>query len=585
MSENKKREDFIRYKNAVEHLKACFNLKHVLLLEGETKTEFSYFDDSVEINWLAEKFETLAKACISADFTITLSIEIFYETVDLNGFVFLDQVFFDSVDERKIEIAEEIPKKSVGAVESLLKVFSSEIEKITASELFTLLETIQTNGTSLSLSLHLLLEKQSINTTIEALYNKHKCTRIYCFLFPETVLSKLRDTTLQTLEDEYFSQDFRTIFIIFGCSGFLKGDGFSIFGTDPASVNDLWKTLGDVIPDGFKQRAKNSIEFREAQNLWLRPTKCIFPETFSLKSTFDQNNLELNEVHICLQAYRVLLSIIYLADYVEVNPDDQKEDDPEEQNQEEIWTVEFRGMGSTRLVYKYSDLFKYKNNWNNIYQLFCYSYDRFSTDKLEITQQFMSIIVEHLNTLFEKASEIKDATQKVYDKNLIHEVKDYFVARQTIQEKLRMAVKETSDSVIDLTRDVSSDVYKILGAVLAGVVSYIIKPEIGLWAILAASLTYAAYFGLAAFYHLPTIIKTNTMRVLQHTKGVKSYQDILRNIEIQEVVDDINLKDASELFEERVNLAGIFYKVALVASLLVAALSIFLLATGTGSPP
>ena len=573
-------KELAHYRTAVDRLDICFGDHRAQLVKGDKKTAFSYFTEELAVDWLINNLAILVEDLLPANFVITLIIQLFNKKAELKVFKRQNMILCECNHKIRIEYSESIPDNAANDFETLRDVLSKTIQDFDLSDLLKLLATLKESGIAVSLSLGIFLNKSGLNEAIKVGIDNHDCSEIYCFLFSESVLDKFRNTSLRNLENEYFKPEKRTIFVVFGISGHLKGDLLAIFGSDPASIEALSAMLSSQIPEDTLKKENATIDFREAQNLWLRPTKCFFPETFSLAPTFDQNNPELKDVYISLQAYQVLLSIIYLADYVEVNPGDPKEENPEE-----VWTVEFRGMGSTRLVFRFSELFGYKDNWNNVYQLYRYSFDRFSTDKLEITQQFMSIIVEHLNALFTKASEIQDATKKVYDKNLIHEVKDYFAARQTIQEKLRIAVRETSDNVIDLTRDVSSDVYKILGAVLAGVVSYIIKPEIGLWAILAASLTYAAYIGLAAFYHLPTIVRTNTMRILQHTKGVKSFQDILRNIEIQEVVDDKNLRDASRLFEEKVKWAGIFYKVSFAVSLLIALISVFLLLNGDGSSP
>ena len=153
-------------------------------------------------------------------------------------------------------------------------------------------------------------------------------------------------------------------------------------------------------------------------------------------------------------------------------------------------------------------------------------------------------------------------------------VKGYFDARHKVQERLKAAVTETSNSVISLSRDISSDIYKISGVIAGAVFGMFLKPDLSFWVTLVASIVIAIYLGLVIFYHLKTLQLTYELRMEQHEAYIKSFKDILIEEEINTFLSDNNFKKIQKMFFDRRSKAIVIYYIFLGLSLLVATISV-----------
>ena len=212
---------------------------------------------------------------------------------------------------------------------------------------------------------------------------------------------------------------------------------------------------------------------------------------------------------------------------------------------------------------------------NDLYQLYVYAYDGFSADKLEIAQQFLSLSATDMVSLCKRAAAIRDATKTAYDNVLVGKVRDYFEARQKIQEIIKTVIAETSNSIIGLTKDVSKDLYTIAGVIAIAVVGILLKPDFDLHkAALAVSLVIAAYMSLTILYHLDTLEQAHSLQIRQHKTYLKSFEVVLGPDEIEAFLEDEQLKDVEILFNRTLEYAYIIYSLLLASSLFIVIINI-----------
>jgi hypothetical protein len=292
------------------------------------------------------------------------------------------------------------------------------------------------------------------------------------------------------------------------------------------------------------------LEFRQSQSSWAFPTIWLTPDALDLDTSPSVAQGLSADLGRQFRSYQALLSAIFLADSVELH-------------EGEYWIV-FRGLGRTRFAASRTALlFRDPACAEALHKLYTYVYDGFSADKLEIAQQFLSLTAKDLSTLCDSAVEIRDATEKTYNQVLVGKVEDYFDARHKVQERIKTAIAETSEGMIDLTREVSADLYKIAGILAGAVVATLLKPELGALAFLAASVVVFIYLALVIFFHLDTMEETYKLRMRQHSEYIHSFIDVLRTQEIDSALGDEQLGEAERAFTRRLTHARIVYSVFL----------------------
>jgi hypothetical protein len=356
---------------------------------------------------------------------------------------------------------------------------------------------------------------------------------------------------------------------VFDFSGCLSSDVLTICGPD--HLEELDASLTSPLGDEVLRQVEEILEFRESVGFWAYPAAWVTPETFALTAMCAVGDDVGADLVRQLKSFQGLLSAIYLADYVESDA--------------EGFQVEYRGFGRTCIPIKRASLLTYQGQLKDLYQLYVYAYEGRSVDKAEIAQRFLSLIAQDLTTLVTRASEVKEATKKSYEDELVEKVRNYFEARHKIQERIKTAVAETSTNVIDLSRDVSGDLYKIAGIIAGVVAGALLKPEISPWAGLVGSLAIAVYMALVVFHHLETVQRAYDLRMDQHERYIESFEDLLIRCEIDAFLGDKHLGKARTVFSEKKESARTIYLAFLVASLVVAVILAGLLASGGLSAP
>jgi hypothetical protein len=538
---------FNLYSRAAETLLKEFSDRKSDLYHGETVTQFDFSHSVESLEWLDERLPILVESLFPAGFKLQLSIMV----QDFQTSLLLredDQhlwVDVDSVGEYAGNYSlETLPEAGMPLLLALQEQLHAARGGFRWDELYSQLEALSRTGTQVKVELSLFLDKRAVQRRFLAGLQDEDHIKLLVFLFSKSLVRALGRVSLQILEQEYFLLAKRSVWLVFSLQGCLVGEYLSVFGKGVGDKMEQVLLNGrlsqDIIQSNFKV-----INLRRRTGIWADPPRWLTPQVFDQRPYSKEDEFALRELHAHLQSTQALLSALYLADQVEVD--------------EDCFRVSYRGLGSASIWLTRSDMDQ-TNQAEDLYSLFDYAYTGFSPDKVEIAQQFLSLMVETPASLLQKAAEVRDATQKTYQERvLVERVSDYFEARHKVQERLRAATDAASTGVIELSREISGDVYKIAGVVGAAIVAALIQPDITLFAILAAGGVMVLYLALVLFYHLPTLQRANQLSYKGHEAGIRSFGDVLSVSELEGFLQDEQLRKAQTLLEQAIRRARTIY--------------------------
>jgi len=394
------------------------------------------------------------------------------------------------------------------------------------------------------------------------------------FLFPEAVAAALAAHSLGELEAKCFLPGRRAVFLVFGMEGGFGNDLVAFTGQGWAGRLD--ELLTRPLPDAVLEESRKVLDLHRAGGVWLERCRWLRPELFELQGTPERPAAGVAAILGELRLLRVLLAAVFLSDHAEAVAEDEAVEDGAEQRVKFRGRVEVQiGVGRKALaaIDGEPELWTDRQETDRIddlYRLYQYAYKGFSVDKLKIAQEFVALLVRDLATLGTKASEVEGATRKTYQRSLTKRVEEYFQARQKIQDRLEAAVSEVAGGMLGLTREVSGDLYKVAGLSIGALVGAFLKPNLTPVALLTAGAGVAIYAFLVIALHLPTVERTAALRLEQHRSYIRSFEDVLEEVELQRFLDDPHLRDVDVLLTRKAGWARLVYLAALMVALLVA---------------
>jgi hypothetical protein len=554
---------FQQYVSAVDTLGGVFEGLEGRLHEGETSSQFQFNTPIESLDWVKDNLHGIAKTLLPARFDIWLIVTAYDLRVSLSlhrGATGLE-VDVDGVEAVMIELPDRIPEKVIEAYEDFKANLQAGTSGVPISRVYELSDALTAAGASMKLNLKLFLDKNDTNRRLATAGSEGERLKVVSFLYPEVLVQSLQGASIDYFEKEFCEIGKRTIFPVFGFSGYLNSDLLVICGS--GFEDKLDSAISEPLSSEEVQKNIVTLDFRQSQNLWAYPTSWVTPDTFSFSVDFAGEPRVTSELRLQLRSFQALLSAIFLADRVD--------------HREGKYWVEYKGYGRVKIPLERRLLTDNESQLEALYRLYTYAYEGFSPDKLEIGQQFLSFLAEDVHTLLLKAADIQEATKKTYERALVDKVKEYFDARQKIRQHIKSVVTETSESVISLTREVSADLYKVAGIVAGAVISVLLKPDIILWASFFGSLAITGYLSLVIFYHLSTLRRAYDLNIDQHLAYIQSYDDILRTKEVQSYLSDEKLEKAKNLYSEKSTWAVRIYAVLLFIFLVVLVISIILL--------
>jgi hypothetical protein len=545
---------FQLYQSAAESLLHEFSYRKEDLFKGETVTLFEYRHKLEKLEWLEDRLPRLAGALLPAQFTLRVTTVIHdYQVVlllrDENGRLRgqVEHAGEYTPNDNQSALTETAYPNLIALQERL----QESPTGIWMDEFCALVKALARAGVVVQAELDLFLDKRAVERRLLAGVEKADRPKLTVYLFSNALGKALSRIPLETLEREYFLPGHRAVWLVFSMHGYLEGDYLMVYGQGRQDRLDIAR-IGKLPQESLDANIK-ALNLRRISGIWTEPLRWLTPAVVDVRPAPDGDPE--SEVYRQLLAIQALLSTLYLADQVDTD--------------EDCYRVRFRGLGSTSFWLGRADMRSSDGPVKDIYALYEYAYAGFSPDKVEIAQQFLSLMVEDPAGLIHKAEEVREATQKTYQERvLIERVSDYFEARHKIQERLRSATEAASNGVIDLSREVSGDIYKMAGVVGAAVVAAVIQPNITLFAVLVAFVIIAIYLGLVLFYHLPTLQRANKLSAQGHKAGIRSFEDVLSVPEVKKYLEDDQLTQAQTLLAQSMRRATLIYIVFFFGTIL-----------------
>ncbi|HEU4712287.1 MAG TPA: hypothetical protein VFS76_12015 [Pyrinomonadaceae bacterium] len=390
-------------------------------------------------------------------------------------------------------------------------------------------------GLAVDLKLDLYLDKGRLNRDLANAAASDVTANIVSYLFQAQLKSKLANTTVDRFETEFLIAGKPTVFLVFDLAGGLASDFITVCGQDQHDLVEALLTR--ALPDETLIRAEQVREFRRSQSFGNFAPRWLIPEFVALTVTRGDPN-DTAELKRDLQRFQPVLAAIFMGDFVEVEKNG-------------IYSVDYRGLHPKRFQLDNAQFNTQEQHWPSLYKLYQYAYDGVSGDKLEIVQQFISQFADDASMLCAKASEIRESTKKTHDRTLVVRVQEYFAARQSVQERIQTAIEELTHDMITLSREVSADVYKVLGVIALAIAGSFFKTDIGIIALLLGFLTIAIYLLIVVFYHLPTLKSATDLRKSQHDAYINSFEDVLTEAELEKFRINPNWATARTSFENK----------------------------------
>ena len=386
--------------------------------------------------------------------------------------------------------------------------------------------------------------------------------KVVYYLFAANLLQDLETIALDRFESNFCEAQKRTVIVVFDTSVFLTGEFLAVCGRDQESELKDW--LAVTLRSETLERVTSVLVFRKSESIGEFPAKWITPDFFALKVATEQKD-EAQKLQRQFESFQALLSALFLADYVD--------------SADGSLRVEYRGIGVAKFEVGRNELLASDCSLDALYRLYSYAYEGLLTDKLEIVQQFLSFMANSASTLCSKALEAHEAAQKTYAVVLREKVSVYFEALTKIQDRIKTAVDKSAEGVINLSRDVSGDLYKVAGVIAGAIAGMLLKPDLGWPVALAASLVIATYLALVVFYHLGTLRRAYDLGIEQHLAFIESFDGQLGRDKIDKFRNDPHLKQAKELFAEKLEMAERVYAAFVLISMIVVQTSIHKLCT------
>ena len=437
-----------------------------------------------------------------------------------------------------------------------------------------LLEGLGREGVGLDLRLTIALDdKAAVARHFSSRRDPDGAPKVVAFLFPEAMAEYLATHSLAELEAECFVAGRRTVFLVFGLEQGFGNDLLAVAGRswidrlDPLLTEKLTER---TLAEGLETRRLHS-----AGGVWLERHPWLRPEMFDPDGLPPDASGAASEILDQLRLLRVLLAAIFLSDRTEAVAGTDGGENGTEQR------VKFQGEVEVAFGISRTELAEIDRNeslWadrerteriDDLYRLYRYAYEDFKVDKLEIAQQFVPVHARDLPGLCTRATEVEHATRQTYHRSLQKGVAEYFDALQQIQDRIKSAVDEMSNSVLGLTREASSDLYKVAGLSIGALVGAFLKPDLTLIALLTVAAGIALYATLVIALHLPTFDRTVEIRLKQHRSYIGSFDKVLPKPKIDAFLDDGLLRDAEELLRGKVESARWLYGIVVAIAWLV----------------
>jgi hypothetical protein len=539
---------FNTYADCTAALLKAFPQAGAALYARETLNQYECTQE-ISLVFLEASLPGLLKVLLPAHFQTELHVRVYDLDVRLHYSIQEPAIIAipDSVD--IFDVGGSLPSQAVDAYEDWKACVSTR--GMPLAEILQSLKALEQAGVSPELNLQFFLDKQSITRWLDEVIKVCDSVKTVPFLFPEAFLASLERLSLVGFEEGFCQAGKRSLIPIFSYSGWMQNDLLAIYGAGHTA--EFEAALTQPISTDTKNRQEKTLALRKSQEIWLNPILWLTPQFFELDGdlTGEPGNVG-SSIHRQLESFQALLAALYLADIVELEGDG--------------YIVEYHGFGRGPLYVRRPDMVNY-GDLHPLVDLYTYAYEGFSTDKLEIVQQYLSLVATSPKDLVTKAESVRRAAKNSYDLTLKKKVADYFETRNKVQERIKTAVSETVERATNLSRTVNDDVFKIGGLIAAAVIGAFLKPDISLWAMFGVALVISLYTTLVLYSYLRTLQRTYNLSIEQYQSSIRSYADLLTEEEIEGYLKDEQVERAGDLFASNQKQASLIYRSILLLAL------------------
>lgn len=242
-------------------LKNIFRDQYDELEKSELTTEFNFSTQIASLLWSYENLPILSENLLLIPSLLKIEIDInkcFQEEFLVRGGASKLELEWSNPDSSNEIDYGSLPSNAIGTYEELWERLKGSSSRFPFLDIYSLLEKLQRQDVNIILKLSLSIYKNRINENF--MIDKHNSQNIICFLFPESLLLGLKSSSLETFEKEFYKHGKRTVIIVFGFSGYLKGDYLSICGYD--NLNDISNEIIEPLPNEILQKANKSLNLR-----------------------------------------------------------------------------------------------------------------------------------------------------------------------------------------------------------------------------------------------------------------------------------------------------------------------------------
>lgn len=495
-------ETFSSFVFAVDTLKSVFKNNRELLVRGEGLSSYSLIVDLPKLIWLDDHLLLLIKSLIPARF----KIKVRFNVDDFGGILSFYQISnstFDlkcdfsryELDEYDDEVS--VPDEAIKDFDLLKDNLKVDQQGINFEKVHIQLKSLCDKNAKIKLNLEIYIDKNEINSMLLDNIACKNSPHLATYLFPESFISHLETMSIKGYEEDFYKKDRRTIICIFDLSGYIKSDFSVVFGRNNENIIEDFFTK--YLSDEILQRYKNIEDLRDDRQSGSFLTYLI-PDMFDIEHNSEPDDYEMHIINQ-LKSFQALLSLIYLSSKVGLDCDK--------------YTVEYKGLKLTKMDIERKEFLNFLPCSGEIYKVYRYAYDSFSRDKLDLSEYFISLISNgNINSFCENAKNIRDAIKSGYNDVLLKRTKEYFDARQKVQDAINDFINDVSENTVDLTKEVAKEAYTITGVVALGIVGTILKPELNPWmTALAISTVILFYSHLALWYYLKTLKESQDLKI------------------------------------------------------------------------
>jgi len=395
-----------------------------------------------------------------------------------------------------------------------------------------------------------LLQRIFVNTNIVSDFN----CKIYSDL--EMFTNAIRKTTLQSLEQHFFSRNKKTVIIILNNKVFLENE-FTLIWGDKKIDNLIGYINSSFNPSISSVRVKSIIDIRNDNCHWIGETLWLTPE-YIFFDFENQQFISTKELEIIFLEKSISIILAFISNYTNFE-------------EEEICNTI---NGQKKIIIKHDCIATYSSNdVLYLYKLYQWSYAKDSSDRVTILRNIITIFLcEQCNMtnyqfLLKNIQEIADSVYSNFEIYLQENVKQYFTERHRIKEMISSKSFELIKEVNSIIGTMNSNLLSTAGIVLAATVGY--SNSLNLNIIKLAIIVYVIYISCIGVLNLYFHYTRYTVIKKDYDEHIKTFKKILIPRDVPEYKGSI-MEDSARNF-------WIYWIVYLISILLLSSCGVYIL--------